>query len=157
MAWHWPGDKPLSEPMMVSLMTHICVSDLIIIGSDNGLSPGRRQAIIRTSAGTLLYKTLRNKLQWNFNRNSNIFIQENAFESVVCEKKAILSRPQWVKTYTPEQDAWLIFCWWRIGMYYHEIKFLYLIKISLKLVSKYTHGFILLCFTVVMLSFLVVS
>ena len=26
MAWHRPGDKPLSEPMMVSLLTHICVS-----------------------------------------------------------------------------------------------------------------------------------
>ena len=25
MAWHRPGDKPLSEPMLVSLPTHICV------------------------------------------------------------------------------------------------------------------------------------
>ena len=37
--------------------------------------------------------TLRNRLQWNLNRNSNIYIQENAFESVVCETAAILSRP----------------------------------------------------------------
>ena len=37
-----------------------------------------------------------NKLQLNFNRNSNIFIQENAFESVVCEMAAMLSRPQYV-------------------------------------------------------------
>ena len=35
-------------------MTHICVVDLTIIGSDNGLSPGRRQAIIWTNAGILL-------------------------------------------------------------------------------------------------------
>ena len=35
-------------------MTHICVGKLTIIGSDNGLSPGRRQAIIWTSAGILL-------------------------------------------------------------------------------------------------------
>ena len=35
-------------------VTHICVSDLTIIGSDNGLSPGRRQAIIWTNAGILL-------------------------------------------------------------------------------------------------------
>ena len=34
--------------------THICVGKLTIIGSDNGLSPGRRQAIIWTSAGILL-------------------------------------------------------------------------------------------------------
>ena len=26
MAWHPSGDKPLSEPMMVSLLTHICVT-----------------------------------------------------------------------------------------------------------------------------------
>ena len=26
MAWRWSGDKPLSEPMMVSLLTHICVT-----------------------------------------------------------------------------------------------------------------------------------
>ena len=35
-------------------MTHICVDNLIIIGSDNGLSPGGRQAIIWTNAGILL-------------------------------------------------------------------------------------------------------
>ena len=34
-------------------MTHICVSNLTIISSDNGLSPGRRQAIIWTNAGIL--------------------------------------------------------------------------------------------------------
>ena len=39
-------------------MTHICVGNLIIIGSDNGLSPGRRQAIIWTNAGTLLIEPL---------------------------------------------------------------------------------------------------
>ena len=35
-------------------VTHICISKLTIIGSDNGLSPGQRQAIIWTSAGILL-------------------------------------------------------------------------------------------------------
>ena len=34
--------------------THICVSKLTIIGSDSGLSPGRRQAIIWPNAGILL-------------------------------------------------------------------------------------------------------
>ena len=33
--------------------------------------------------------TTTNKLQWNVNRNSNIFIQENAFENVVCEMASI--------------------------------------------------------------------
>ena len=35
-------------------MTHIGVNELTIIGSDNGLSPGRRQAIIWTTVGILL-------------------------------------------------------------------------------------------------------
>ena len=38
--------------------THICVSKLTIIGSDNGLSRGRRQAIIWTNAGILLIRPL---------------------------------------------------------------------------------------------------
>ena len=38
--------------------THICASKLPIIGSDNGLSPGRRQAIIWTNAGILLIWSL---------------------------------------------------------------------------------------------------
>ena len=35
-------------------VTHICVSKLTIIGSDNGLSPDRHQAIVWTNAGLLL-------------------------------------------------------------------------------------------------------
>ena len=35
-------------------VTHICVSRLTITDSDNGLSPGRRQAIIWTNVGILL-------------------------------------------------------------------------------------------------------
>ena len=69
MAWHRPGDKPLSEPMVVSLLTHICVT-----------GP----------------QWVKNKIQWNRNWNSYVFIQENAFEYVVCEMTAILSRPQCV-------------------------------------------------------------
>ena len=39
-------------------VTHICVGYLTIIGPDNGLSPGRRQAIIWTNAGILLISPL---------------------------------------------------------------------------------------------------
>ena len=38
-------------------VTHICVSKLTIIGSDNGSSPERRQANIWTNAGILLIGT----------------------------------------------------------------------------------------------------
>ena len=43
-------------------MPHICIGKLTIIGSDNGLSPGRRQAIIWTNAGILLI----GRLETNF-------------------------------------------------------------------------------------------
>ena len=39
-------------------VTHICVGKLTIIASDNGLSPGRRQAIIWTNAGISLIGSL---------------------------------------------------------------------------------------------------
>ena len=39
-------------------VTHICVSKLSTIGSDDGLSPDRHQAIIWTNAGILLIGTL---------------------------------------------------------------------------------------------------
>ena len=38
--------------------THICVGNLTIIGSDNGLWPGRRQAIIWTNVGIFLIRPL---------------------------------------------------------------------------------------------------
>ena len=53
-------------------VTHICISKLTIISSDNGLSPGRRQAIIWTNVGILLIGPLRT----NF---SEIFIKIHTF------------------------------------------------------------------------------
>ena len=83
-------------------MMHICVSKLTIIGSDNGLSPSRRQAIIWTNAWILLIGPNWNKLQWNSNRNLYIFIQENLFENVVWKKVPILYPPQCVNPYHAE-------------------------------------------------------
>ena len=68
-------------------MTHVCVGNLTIIGS-----PGRRQAIIWTSAGILLIGPLGEKLQWSFNQNSTTFIEENPFENVVCEMASFCLR-----------------------------------------------------------------
>ena len=55
----WRGEPPVNSSLTHwGRVTHICVSDLTIIGSDNGLSPGRHQAIIRTNAGILLIRPL---------------------------------------------------------------------------------------------------
>ena len=70
-------------------MTHICVGKLTVIGSDNGLSPGRRQAIIWTSAGILLI----GPLGTNFSENSigiqTLSFKKNPFENVVWETASI--------------------------------------------------------------------
>ena len=105
-----------------------CVVNLTIIASDNGLSPGRRQAIIGTNDQwkDIVNWALRNKIQWNLNQSSYIFIQDNAFENVVCSMAAILSLPQYVNqslnaltsmyalgwnrmlnTMSPRQNGWL--------------------------------------------------
>ena len=57
MVWRRPGDKPLSEPMVVSLPTHICVA---------------WPKWVNWSIG--------NKLQWFFFRNLNIITQESVFK-----------------------------------------------------------------------------
>ena len=65
---------------------------------NNSLSPSRCQTIIWTNAGIVLIRPLGTNLSKNINRISYIFIEENAFHNVVCERSAILSPPQCVNT-----------------------------------------------------------
>ena len=53
-------------------VTHICISKLTIIGSDNGLLPRRHQAIIWTNAEILLIRPLGTKF-------NEIFIKNHTF------------------------------------------------------------------------------
>ena len=64
-------------------MPHIYVSKLTIISSDNGLSPGRRQAAIWTNAAMSLIGPSGTNVSHIFIKNLYIFIQENAIEYVV--------------------------------------------------------------------------
>ena len=81
-------------------VTHICVNELTIIGSYNGLLPGWHQAIIWTNAGILLI----GPLGTNF---SEILIVIQIFHSRKCTWKcdlrnaSILSWPQCVWFVTP--------------------------------------------------------
>ena len=77
---HWGG------------VTHKCIGNLTSIGSDNGLSLGRPPSHYLNQCCNIVNWTLWSKLQRNFNRNSNSFIQENVFQGIVCEMEAILSR-----------------------------------------------------------------
>ena len=69
MARHQTGDLLLTHWIGV---THKYIGKLIIIGPDNGLSPGQRQAIILTNAGIMLIRPLGT----NF---SEIFIEIQIF------------------------------------------------------------------------------
>ena len=67
-------------------VTYICVNKLTIIGSDNGLSPGRRQAIIWTNAGILFI----GPLGTNF---SEILIQTFSFKKMYLKMSSGKWRP----------------------------------------------------------------
>ena len=69
---------------------------LTIIGSDSGLSPGRCQAVILS---------LGNKIMWNINQNSHIFIHENAFENLVWNMASILYWPRCVRWPRPRDTC----------------------------------------------------
>ena len=62
--------------------------NLVIIG----LSPN-----LRKQRWLIVKWTPRNTALWNLNQLFNIFIDEIAFENVVCEKSVILSRPRCVE------------------------------------------------------------
>ena len=91
---HWLGaKKPRISPgshwiIHWGRLTHICVDKLTIIGSDNGLSPGRRQAIIWTNAGILLIGPLRT----NF-REILIEIYKFPFKKMYLKMSSGKSRP----------------------------------------------------------------
>ena len=82
-------------------MTQICVGKLIIIGSGNGLKHvvWKGPSHYRNQCWNIFIWTLRNKLQWNFDRTWYIFNQDNAFENVVWQTASILSRPLCVKRF----------------------------------------------------------
>ena len=82
-------------------MTHLCVSNLTIISSDNGLSPGRRQAIIWTNAGMLLIGPLGTNFNEVLIEIHTFSLKKNPFKNAVWNMAAILSRPQCVKDYHP--------------------------------------------------------
>ena len=61
-------------------MSHISIGNLTSIGSDN--SPAQLHYL--NLCWNIVNWTLRNRFQWNVNQNSNIFIEENMFENVIC-------------------------------------------------------------------------
>ena len=78
-------------------MMHMCVGNLTIMGSDNGLLPGWYQVIIWTSAGILLIGPSGIRFSDIVIEIQSFFIEQNAIRNVVYKMATILSRPQCVK------------------------------------------------------------
>ena len=93
-------------------VTHICVSKLTIIGSDNGLSPGRHQANIWTSNGTLLI----GPLGTNFSEIL-IGIQTFSFKSMQLKMSSAKWRPFCLGLNVSRQNAILLNRCWHIANY----------------------------------------
>ena len=99
-------------------LTHICVGKLTTIGSDNGLSPGRRKAIIWTNARIVLIRTLGINVSEIFSKTHTFLFKKmnlkmscgkwlsfclglnvfwaSTFVNAACKVSAISSRPQCV-------------------------------------------------------------
>ena len=66
------------------------------VQKDNGLSLASAKPLSEPTLVYIVNWTLANKLQWKFNRNSYVCIQENVFEMLSGKMASILSGPQWV-------------------------------------------------------------
>ena len=85
---HLVSKTPFWSPISKLIEADICVSKLTIIASDNGLSPGRRQAIIWNNAGILLIGT------WGTNFNEILFeIRAFSFKNIHLKMSAGKWRP----------------------------------------------------------------
>ena len=102
---------PLHQPLTHwGRVTHICVNELTIIGSDNGLSHGRRQAIIWNNAGLLLIVPLGT----NFSEIS-IGIQTFSYKKMHLNMSSAKWRPfcLGLNVLTDQYSVSPIYCgWW---------------------------------------------
>ena len=82
--------SPQSQLTNWGRVTHICIRKLTIIGSHNGLSPDRRQAIIWTNAGILLISTLGTNFSEIFSK-----IHKSSFKKIHLKLSSVKWRPSW--------------------------------------------------------------
>ena len=111
--FHFTGGRWQRQLTHWGRVTHISVSKLTIIGSDNGFIAWWVQSHYLNQWWNIVSSNLRNKRQWSLERYSYIFVHENAFEYVVCEMSAIFSQSQCVKSFSmreTEPVLWALFC-----------------------------------------------
>ena len=77
-------------------MPHICVGESGQHWFRKWLGAEKAPSHYLNQCWVIVNWTMRNKIQWNFNRNTKLFFHENTSENIVCEKAAILSRARYV-------------------------------------------------------------
>ena len=144
-------------------VTHICVSNWFIIGSDNGLSPGPvwpAPSHYLNQCWNVVDWTPGNKLQWNFSLDIYILFTSfiHTFENVARKMAAILSRPHCVEAIIVNEmclqgPQWCLtlrytfLLWWSRSCYCsgtpmvsHLEIYLSLVVISILLLSRDPNG-----------------
>ena len=111
MAWRRPGDKPLSEAMMVSLLTHICVTRLQWVKHTSNHTPGlfnyRRVPFLWGTTqlwlhvdGWVLGSSISNALAMEIVQSStkpSVWLQQNTARKLLVNLKPHnVCDPQWL-------------------------------------------------------------
>ena len=78
MVWCRPGDKPLSEPMMVSLLTHICVTQPQWVKQNNSLVSELICCLFKGIRRHFVYRGLKHMrhltVLWSYMRNITLYV-----------------------------------------------------------------------------------
>ena len=93
-------------------MTHICVAYLIIIASDNGLSPSRRQAIIWTNAGILLIRPLGTNFSEILIEIHTFSIKKTHLKMSSAKRRPLSWREIWMKFWPHSNFQYNFSDWW---------------------------------------------
>ena len=98
MAWRRPGNKALSELLVIIYLKHICVTR-----HKYGLGACWMSNRCVNQCWLVLNWTIGNKFQWNLIKNTTI--QGEKSDNVVCKMAAILFRPQYGNIYFFEKNT----------------------------------------------------
>ena len=90
-------------------VTHICISGLTIIGSDNGLSPGQREVIIWTDAGILLIWTLGTNFSEIFSKIRTFSFKKIHLKMSSAKLQQFCLSFNMLNALKPEQNVWHFF------------------------------------------------
>ena len=77
-------------------MLHTCVNELDQHWFRKWLGASSAPSHYLNQCWVIVNLTIRNKLKWNFNQNTKLFISKNASENIVCKMAAILPKGKWV-------------------------------------------------------------